>query len=618
MSSLAERARSLGRYIQSSLPFTRSEARTIKVIEPPTIVIETEDGSRTGRRKALKALKQQPVGVLHRSIIEIHNQLGRSKKRVNKLIGDNLSWGEIIYSADPALLGYLSVRRRLAETMDYLQMANLSIPLASPEYLNVLERENLFDYKVGGVSFLEIEKMPMQPELSLEDISRIDRLTMDGKKLFFGREVGYLRFALLYLAAFNYARPDSKVSLPENLRELRRRAVGYFDYYTDLMTQFNLSDEVDLHLIWDLMGGRSFLPHALATYIPARRGITPSSAVKLFETKFQSMEPIFGFSSRIWARRMTRAMIASTKQAYSQNCLPEDLEKFQHYDPEADSRASERVLQHFDQYSADPEVYENASAVLKRFQQQYRKKLRREILGSKNGRVRIDMGQAGIASSLTAARHYQDTLMFVLHFDPQTHLTIELDRAGKIYGIPANLFRNDPNIALAMTDRLLDPVMKWLDLRYPTTTQAAISAPWRIPQLVELVTKDEEIATTPKRKTLRLPRPSEIMHTTPKTSVAGESERRKCVVIHSRKKVKEMLPKNTPEEAVDRIMAAIKDYEFGRDASAKTLQLSGGLVQIRTGDFRVELEHQRGRIFRLVDAGDKKDIRRRVQPKVLT
>lgn len=627
MSSIAEQVRSLGRYIHDNLPFTRSQPRRVNAIEPPIIVIEAEDNSRRGRRKALRALHQQPVGVLHKTIIDLDNQLRRSKSKVDKTLGLNRVWVEIIYQEEPVLLGYLSVRQRLAETMDYLQTANLKIPLASPVYLKRLERENLFAHQVGGVSLLEIEDMPMRPQLSLEDISRIDRITMDGKKFNVSNEDNYIRAVLLYLATINFAQPGSKINIPENLRDLQRRAVNYFDYYTDLMTQFNLPPQIDARLLWDFLGGRTFFPHALAAYIPARRGITPSSAVKLFETKFSSIEPAMGISSKIWARRLMRAMINTAMLAYPSNSLPEDLEKYQHYDPEADKRASEQVLQHFESYPADSEVYENAASFLKKFQDQYRKNLRREIAGSRVGRVKIETGQAGIAGSLSVARHFQDTLMFVLHFDQQTHLTVEFDRQGRIYGIPLDLFRNDPNVSEAIANRLLQPVMKWLDLRYPPPPQTLVRIPTPMPTLVELPVKEDsrevserldEKVRVPKRKTLRFLSPSEIMHTTPKTDVASDVERRRCVVIHSRKMVQRLLPRNSPEEVIDRIMSAIKDFEFGRDTSAKTLQQAGGLIQIRTGDFRIEMSRSRGRVYNLVDAGDKKDIRKRIQPKALT
>lgn len=613
MINLPEKVRSLGQYVQGSLPFSTPRPKGPKLLDPPRILIDLDDHRRASRREAMRVVKHHPIGVLTENIAQMHHLIVRSNQRAE---GYGWStWGNIIYNREPILLGFLSVRQKLAAMMDYIQTANLKTQVVSPEYLSVFERENIFDHKVGGVSLTDIERMGSR--LVPEDISRIDRMTMDGKKLTLSKKDRYVRFVLVYLASLKHAQPD--LDIPDNLKGLQSHATQYMDYYAEQMTDFDERIDDDLQLIWDLMGGRSFLADALAVYLPARIGITPSSAVKLAETKFVAMEPSMIIPSKFWGKGNLNKIVASGKDAYKIGSLPNDLEVYQEYNPETDAKATTLLSQYLEAHPADEELYKRSLAILDKFQGQYRAKLRKDIVTSKERRVAIEEELEGLASSMTVTRHYRDTLVFILHFDSKTHLTLELDRKGRLYGIPTDLYRDDPHIYEALTSRLLQPVIKWLDVRHPVP-EAPIRVTTPILKSVSLRAKETNgdagiQEPSLKRKARRAARP-EVVETAPSVSTPTVSQR-KYTVIHSRSMVRRMLPKNAPEKVVDRIMKVIKDYEFGRDHSAKTLEDADGLIQLRTGNFRVEISHNSGQVYRLVDAGDKKDIQKRVHPKAL-
>lgn len=530
----------------------------------------------------------------------------------------NFELATIVFQGKPFIFRCLEVRRSLANFLDKTSVANLRLQAISHQDFDHFNQIDMFSYKVRGTSLLDIEKMEFANHLSLADIQKINQIflkeTIIDPRRFLKKDhqmIGEIRQSILYFTTQPYARPEEKIRIPHVLRPLHQRFTDYFDYYTSLMIDSSLPLADELSFIKALGKGVPWLPQSLGCYIPARLGITPSSALKLYEQHF-------GYIPKFLSEKvLLRWLRQETSKAFRLNAFPADLERFQHRDEQADQivesllRVTYGGISGESQQSAEAEV-ENGLKEL----QFYNPDLLSTIHDSKGKRLVIDLPEHPLLSTLTLTSQNKSTLVCVLGFkDRDTHLTVEvgsnIDKENLlVYGFPPKLATENPHMQSVIFLSVLKPILAEAARR--NTKKEVLPLP---PPFVPAVWQQAPYIPQPKEKTVRphltiLTPIAEVLSQKQTLPPRPEISKRQYFVQHSQAMIIDHLGKKVPERIVDQIMSDIKDFEFGRSGKTKQFhQEIGGFVQIRSGNYRILLSRgEKGRFFVVDKVVNRRDI----------
>lgn len=523
----------------------------------------------------------------------------------------------------PFIHGLLEEQRKLPDILRRAQRLNIEKPFVDPAYLNQFDQVDIFERPLGGISLLDIERIELDKNGRLDpnDVRRINRvlhipgwrgpLTHLGLKheSYFENTI---RRSIVFFASQDLARPEEEISTPRNLRPLKERLMAYFDFYTDLLLEPPVDDLEDALLLWTLNGNAPWLPQSLGIYIPARLGINPSSAIKLFQTRAR-ISSIYYLS---WQRSVLSFMEKEAKDAFRKESLPEDLRPYQLFDGAVDDRAMVQLLNHYRRQnltqSQQSEKYDQRDNLLSRFTKLYFRPLQQEIARSKQKRIEIEFSENHPVSKAVVTSQNRKVLMFILLFqNEKTHLTLEIDRGQRVFGLPSKLEADYPNIAPLILNDILEAVLTFAKQRYPNV-EPEKKEPATSTQTVELrILEPEPLAytpwpevSTPSRKlTILTPIQRALME--PKVPSASNPSTRQYVVMHSRDQITEFLGGRVQDKTIGGIMGEIRAFEHGA-AKAKILEGVGGLWELRYGHYRVVLGHTRGKFFNVV-AVDRRD-----------
>lgn len=608
---------------------------------PNEIQPQVELGNRAQRRKNRALTNRDPEAQKRSAIIGEYNQMELRMDRTNNEMekvasehGRDLT--KIIYRGKPVIMRWLDVRRQLPEFLERAHFANLENPFVEPKMLDRYDPHDIFSQRIKvrrfGIfpifapSFLDIEQMPLlrsEDGLSLaaEDIKWINLIFHDDRFNPENNQKRVIRQSMFYLVTQRLARPEEKITIPDTLRPFHDRAFAFFDYYKKLLTNFDLDEWEESRLIRTLHWTAPFLPQTLGSFITASLEITPQSAIKLLQTRAE-LSPMPTF---IWRRYLLRLLEFGAEDAFRINGLPKELVRYQHLDVQNDQTASHMLSGHYQGLrltEADLEdAYHKKFEWLDKLTELYFKHLRQDTIHHPKKYLQINLADHPVLSDVLVTSQYANTLIFVLRFrDGKTHLTLEIDKDQRFYGLPANLVKDNPHFMDLILGDLLPPVLEWARTNYPGVEPIKL-ADYRKPEPV--VSREERPQYNPEDfaeyrqkatlNSLKLLSPVAKLLAGPEPAQVSQTQAPKYVVFHSREKIREALGKNVQESDIDRVMRAIGEFEYGRGDFKKLKEdrVEGeDLWEVRVKGIhsRVLLTHVEGAFFTLTKAGPRSKI----------
>ncbi|MFI5265558.1 MAG: hypothetical protein ACHQT7_02325, partial [Candidatus Levyibacteriota bacterium] len=380
---------------------------------------------------------------------------------------------------------------------------------------------------------------------------------------------------------------------------------AFFDYYVRFIRQGFDTAEAEIAAWTSLtFRGRMLIP-ALAMYLPARLGITPSSAQKMYEEHVELVEIL------TIGKRLRAYFSLNLNNAYP-NTVPEDLRQYIFYDENQDAQATRGLLGHYRPEKNPGSVEEN----------QAREQVVQEFLRSTKPRLTTPLRNAGRLSypvesdntpiaRVTIIEPYAHSTIFILNLKNGSHLTVEIGADGSVYGIPLALYRQFPHIE----DVLIPDILRTIHIP-ERIKEAAVTSNMRsfIPRPLALPSREvavEQIPHAPKKHVLRRFIPIEII-APDSEQLPQQTEAVKHFIFYSEESVRELLGSkkrdpNTIKKAMDMLFRFERGWKEAKPlhTNAKDPRELGSLV---TGDTRIVVEHLGNNNYRTVVGGDRDDI----------
>lgn len=507
----------------------------------------------------------------------------------------NRSLAETLYRGNPFCHIFTDKARSLFEAAQIAKRYSSDNP-----GITQLLKTAIFNRKVRGVSLADVESL--STALSLEDIKGINRLIRNN---FFSQFTlkgndRVVQNIAINLPTLDLARPG-EVVIPPQLRPLRDRMRAYFDYYVEFIRSPLIDSQQELGFLKALAFTGSNLIQGLGCYMPARLGITPASALKLFDEKV-SLQP----SSIAW-RVFKKRIEQEITNAYRADTLPEALRSYQHYNPKADLRAATLLLPYYQNALTTVEQTGGLlepEEIFSKFRR-YQRPLRADILRSKDKFLKVSVCHP-VISEVTIATQYKQTMIFVLFLsDNQTRLTIEVNGDNRIYGIPGNLYRENPHVGDLLISDVLRPVLDYAKVQHPeiepvqTIVVKSIAPDKTVPNVDLLTDQTEqgEIVPRPLKRKNSLPK----LFTEPPLPESVKLDKPKNRVDYSRDLIIKLLKDRVSNRTIDQIMRDIRKFELG-EKQAEELKEVPNYFRLVSGNYRVILEHQGSSRYILRDA----------------
>lgn len=547
--------------------------------------------SRAGRRfRGGHILPPKPIIIVNNAV----RAFEETRKYYNSTIRETRNFAEEIYRGEPNL-------HTLADRMRSLFVAAREYRNRDPRIASLLEGA-IYNRKVRGTSLADIEALPLP--LSMDDIRRINgfaryncfsRFTIKG-------DDKVVQYIAVNLPTLDLARPQ-EIKIPLQLRPLREQMKAYLDFYVNFIRNPFIGAEQEIGFLMTVAFTGSVLQQGLGCYIPACLGITPASALKLFDEKVSLQ-----FMPSAW-KTLKRRVEPEITNAYRTDALPEALRSYQHYDPKIDLKASSYLLQHYQNVHNELEQTSGSlepQGIFSKFRQ-YQQSLRADILSSRNKFLELP-ARHPLISKILVATQYKQTMMFVLLLsDNQTHLTIEVNGDNRIYGIPGSLYRENPHIGVLLIKEVLDPVLDYAREQHPeinpvqiTIVRSAVSE--KITPTISLPTdKTEQYENPPKPpKRKNLPR----LFAEPALPEPAKTGEPKNSVEYSRSQIVEFFKARMPDSTIEQIMQVIRRFELG-EKQVEELKDVPGHFRLVSGNYRIIFEHKGSSKYILRDVGNR-------------
>ena len=495
----------------------------------------------------------------------------------------------ITFRGKPFIYDFFSTTRELRDLMPTMQTLydQGAIVGTNPS----IKETELLTQKFKGLSLMDIENMKVDPEtheLAPEDIRRLNRMFRSQNFLGLGKDKThiYALEQLIYFASQQWAHPE--IGVPESLKKFQENITAYFDYYTSFLTDFKRDPSNEVSMIIMLALGRPFLSTAVGTYAAGRLNITPSSAAKLHK---QRETLASGINLKLAWKGLEKYFLPVFKQAYRNDALPKDLEQYQHYDEGIDSIAADR-LRHYIQQTASTEEQIQRKDEAKGLMEQWVKHKRdivREMMQHPKKRLEYQISENHPAEKVTVVRN-RDTFVFILHFPDNIHLTLELDKTGKLFGVPPSLIKAYPHVSDTFIVDILKPLLekyKTEDAPKISTTVSESPIASGFEPSAEVTQEEDKVIKPPKRK--RLVQAFTIFELDPLPPVKPLASKVERFVVYSEDKIRELLgPKVSRQQSVvDQMLSAINDFEHGYIRAWRLRGEYSGITRIRAGDYRI-------------------------------
>lgn len=577
---------------------------------------------------------------IHQAVVGAGRRLDALGRIISQGVAIEKEYGKMgfterIYKGKPYIHDYLAACRQIPDLLAGAYANNALDGSLNNEALRKYEPFDIFDIKVGGnllwegTSLTDIEQMPLTVDgLLQKDIVRINRMFYSGFSFLCkvsNPEHVRIRYYMLALAVQKFAQPTEKINIPFSLYKLNDRLTAYFDYLTGLTTAFRSlpeDDEMKFEKMFMLM--LPYSTEAVASYLPARLGITPSSAIKLFYERFVTFLPNH---LDLLSRGAAKSFEESAKYAIRANNLPQDLAVYQHYNPKNDKSAEAELERYYNQLVNVQPLRHRSNYVEEMLQRLglYRQSVYSSAIRSQE-RYSRDGGQVGITfpehpfvSSVEITAQYPYTLMAILKFrDSKAYVLLEIDKDNNIYGLPPQFAYRHPHSAELLVGSVAEPVLTYLQSRYPLverrrhTEQIIIPSP--ITPSPQKIIYKSEIAEIPKQD----PKPQLVRKLATPIGRYFDVEN---PPLHSLEHVKpqryvnnrdlgeiaKKLGRRESDKIVSQVMRAVEIFEYGGGDVKKLTDRSNFLEQ-RVGDFRVIYDPEEENNFWIEGIVNRKDL----------
>lgn len=554
------------------------------------------------------------------------NELKGIKLKFNKLWSTeykehNRSNAAIWYRGEPQYYDAIYVYREIYGLRSEMETLNKKGALRFDNNSSVKEND-LWQTKFGGLSLLDIENMELDPqthELAPEDIRRLNKMFRIQGILGVGKNKGKADILreLMYFALRQQIHPE--MAVPKSLEKFEENITAYFDYYTSFIADFkrdSLDGDIMLFMLLMVFLRSPYLSITLASYLPAKLNISPSSVTKLYE---QQELLASAFSQQGW-RKIRDKLGKNIQESYREDAFPEDLARYQHYDQETDSAAASRMLNYIQGATTVQRQVENKDEAENLLEQldKHRRDVVRNIMQNPEKRIEYQISKDYPADRVTMIKN-RDTFVFILQFPDDIHLTLELDKTGRLFGIPPSLIRAYPHIDDVFIIDILEPLLKEykakddLDLekqytvrQISTIGEPPIASDLEIPE--EIAWEEDQKVKLPKRKKpLRMGTIFEADPLPPRTPPVPKLRR---FVAYSKDDVEEMLgPKVGKQKVVvDQVLRAISNFENGHTNAIKIRWDSTGDIRVRAGDFRIVMSNLGNRNYSILRIARREDV----------
>ncbi len=379
---------------------------------------------------------------------------------------------------------------------------------------------------------------------------------------------------------------EGKYHMPVGLRTLRNALFGYFDSY---MASFYLEGSDAIHASKSLLS-------ALACYIPARLGITPSSAMKLYLAR-----------EKEWSTGLAGQMQKETAEAYVVKSLPDEVQGVYQPSPKADEAAGLVIRRYYagkgneDREVALTESSNNLSQLLT-----CHESLTEDLMKSSHRLVRIDLAEGLPFSRLVMTSQNELTLMFVLQGE-NASLLLEIDKKGRIFGISPKLAVQQPHLKALLAADILPGVMDYVKERYPEIFRPGVKiVKPKIdePQITEV--KLAVVRCSNKRRNSEPVQISQVEVSAPEAPVEAES---KFTIVNLDEEEIRKRVKRISNTSCKHLMNALRGFEKGiGDSEIITSAGSDNwVVRAKKAQYRVKLIRMGGNMF-MIDEIFKKSI----------
>ncbi|MBI2268087.1 MAG: hypothetical protein HYU80_01405 [Candidatus Blackburnbacteria bacterium] len=581
------------------------------------MTIETTSQDNREARRLNAAMDRRTTPASAKLLELIHQQRHQAETAWHEMIRrPGISLAQLIYQTEPVVPAMVEKMRSFSQSLAQAKGVRQP-PEEQPrqrwaKYLNGLSKEDYYSLKVGGIkglgregtSLSDIETMSLP--LSLEDINRINRIYRHNLLFRANSQETFIAQSGLVLAAQPWARPDLKQAIPATIRPLFDRLTNYWDYHTNLIANpvFDTGEEAKLATMVGWLGKGFF--KSLALFIPARLGITPASTMKLFE-----YHSAFSGLDLTW-KMITDLLGPELVQAYRPDNLPPDLQPYQQYAPEADKKTSQ-VLGRYYQNQAASELVSHLDSWQSFLRLGlYWKALRTDILTSGSNRLEFRLPDHPVFNEVILTCQNKQVLIFILSLAlDQTHLTLEIDNQGRLFGLPADLVWESPSAGHYLIQDILSPILEWARNLHPQIEPSplvATTAPSKKTQPALVQSSVNQVEAVPRSsvvKRRRLPLPAPFQE--PDLPLPVRPVRQQLTVIYSRSQVRELLGPKTPEKVVTQIMGAIKQLEYG-SRKLESVKALPGCYKFRSGNYRVIVRPEDGQVYFLVNIGYRRNI----------
>lgn len=543
-------------------------------------------------------------------ILDIIKTVRKSYASTTQIHNRNVT--AVAYRGDPFIYDLFSGYQEMHNLIPTLQELYDKKTITGSDPSN-LEKVDLFGQKFKGLSLIDIENMELNPEthgLAPDNIKKINRMFRSRRFLIKSKDQGQTNTLenLIYFVSQQWVHPET--SAPRSLKKFQENITAYFDYYTSFLTDFNRDSLNESIMLMMLTLGTPYLPMAVGSYAPAKLNITPSSAIKLYKQREDLTDPML---KATW-RRLEKLFFSVFKQAYRNDALPKDLEQYQHYNEEVDYVAA-NILQSYMQNTASTKNQIKTNDEVKRILEQWNKHkrdIRREVMRQPNRRLEYQISQDHPAEDITMVKN-RDTFVFVMNFPNNIHLTLEIDKTGKLFGVPPSLIKANPHVEDTLMVAILSPLLKRYESKETTSDTLQIHAPLYLipskPEIPEGLIQEEheQEAKPPKRK--RLIPAVTIFEADPLPPITPTAPRTERFVAYSLEDVKELLgPQVSRQHAiVDQVLRSISNFERGNTFGIILKESDGLVIRIRAGDYRIFLNRLGGRNFIVKEIKNRKN-----------
>lgn len=235
--------------------------------------------------------------------------------------------------------------------------------------------------------------------------------------------------------------------------------MSYFDYYVSRITDFS-EDQLDINsLIYSIISHGNLYP-GVGMYVPARLGISPSSAMKLFKRKFH----LAGILNVPLKKFLYNLNLNCRTAIPTNGLIPPEYIKYLVYDEQMDMDASEILTRHYSSSLSKPEDgelqdHEDAVSTKEQFVKQYVKGGQCRF-PKKNSSIDFPVTDNHCIDNVIFTQQYRHSFTFIIRLQNDLHLTLEMDSLGRIYGIPPKLQKSYPQIEDYLVKDILTPLLR--------------------------------------------------------------------------------------------------------------------------------------------------------------